>query len=552
MAAADSTVYDIRLRYAMDDHAAQGATKLANNLDKAAGKAKNLEFGLGRIAAVAAGAFGMMQAKKSLIDFNSTMEQAKLGMAGMFELNLGGAFELNMQRSNALVDRLQIRMKSAVGTTKEAVAIASQLAQPFTAAGASLKQMEDMSVGVVVGAKAMGIAAEVSARDVDQALRGQYHATDQFTGKLLGARGFAGEQGREKFNKLTAQQRFKTLNEALNDPALMDLAKAQASSFDGVLSTFQDGLEIFMGKVGKPLFAAVTKELQNWNQWMDANGRTLEKFASKMGEYFVDAFTTLRDSIAFIIDHKGTLLAIAAAYGGMKVAGGVTGMLSNAMGAAAGGAAGGLKGGLVGAAFGLGAGLLAAGGAKAAENSAMRTEAGKEYGSGLSGGAQLARAMASMDSANALYGMPGYKDAVAEAQKEFDEAAKKVKAFADAVGATDARGILEALSGDKRFAGSYLKGEDFKEAVGMGKAEADAAYDRAFDAIAAAGSNIFKANDELSMDPKNKKPKDKDIKVTINRIEVKSDDPDRFIFGLQEAINDTIRNGSASMAALVR
>jgi hypothetical protein len=57
----------------------------------------------------------------------------------------------------------------------------------------------------VVAAKALGVEWEAAARDIDQALRGQFHSTDQFTGKLLGSAGFKGEAGRKRFNAMSAE-----------------------------------------------------------------------------------------------------------------------------------------------------------------------------------------------------------------------------------------------------------------------------------------------------------------------------------------------------------
>lgn len=543
----ESTVYDIRLRYMLEDRASGRAQEMERSLERVAATSKNAGLSLGRLGAIAASAFGFHQAKKSLIDFNSSLEQSKIGMAGMFELNLGGAFSENMERSNALVDRLQVRMKTAVGTTAEAVQIASQLAQPFSAASASLKQMEDMTVGVVVGSKAMGVATEVAARDVDQALRGQFHSVDQFTGKLLGARGYAGEEGRRKFNAMSMEKRFSTLNTALNDPALKDMANAQASSYAGVLSTFQDNLEIFMGKVGKPLFQSITKELKQWNEWLDANGETLERIGREAGEYLVAGFQMIKDAVTYVIDHKDTLLTIAKAYAAIKI------------GSSAFGMAGGIAsqvGGLIGAGGGLAGVLtsLATAGAAAAAGLVLVTEASKamdnkrseplfkrsqEY---LQFSKMSAGAKSNLDSEQVAKVGLRVKGMLQTAQEYglLDEDGKfKAKGQA----------LAESISEASKRAGFYEM--DDRQAAFM-EAMYRLAQDISAGRIDSAATLGLNRNVRDTNDPANKTPRSKDIKVTINRIEVKSDDPDRFVFGLQEALNNTVNNGAASMAALVR
>jgi hypothetical protein len=64
--------------------------------------------------------------------------------------------------------------------------MAGMLTQPITDAGLGMKDLEDLTVNSVVAAKALGYQWDLAARDIDQALRGQFHATDPFAGKMLG------------------------------------------------------------------------------------------------------------------------------------------------------------------------------------------------------------------------------------------------------------------------------------------------------------------------------------------------------------------------------
>jgi hypothetical protein len=64
---------------------------------------------------------------------------------------------------------------------------------------------------------------------------------------------------------MSAGQRAETLKAALMQKQLTQLAAAQGQTFNGVLSTLQDTIEQFFGKVGLPLFKAVTAELKHWN-----------------------------------------------------------------------------------------------------------------------------------------------------------------------------------------------------------------------------------------------------------------------------------------------
>lgn len=562
---AESTVYDIRLRYLLEDRATGRANEMARSFERAGSSALNLGGALRGVAAAAGAAFGFAAAKRSLIDFNSTMEQARLGMAGLFQMNLGGTFGEQMERADYLVGRLQQRMKYAVGTTQEAVQMASMLAQPFSAAGASMKQMEDMTVGVVVGARAMGIAADVAARDVDQAMRGLFRSVDPFTGKLLGARGYAGEAGRAKFNKLSAEERFKTINEALNQPALKDMANAQAKSFSGVLSTFQDNLQMTLGKVGQPLFQAITAEIAKWNEWIERNGAAIERFGRQASDYLMAGFSVVKDALTFMIENKEILLSIAAAWAGIKIAGGVKGLIG---GRGADGKWTGGAGGLVQtaaekfAAFGTGAmtvggvmSTLAINAGAAAAALVVMTEASKA--------AKTRQSEPILQESKRFLLLQGAMEKVragkiAAERIDMEAAGANVRKMVEAAkgyGILDERGqpvakggaaLAETISAASKEAGFFRVDERqaaFMEA--MRRLVEDIRAGR-IDSAQSLGLN----KDVASMDPAGKKAQNKDIKVTINRIEVKSDDPDRFYMGLAESLNDTIRNGAAAFDSM--
>jgi hypothetical protein len=315
------------------------------------GRASNfMTTGLSRLSVVVAGAFGLHQGMKALIDYNSEMEQAKITAAGLLQLNLGGTWNQNMGEATEVVKRLQQEAKTSIGTTKDMVQMFSYLAQPLSSAGASLDDYVTMTKASVVASRAMGIEATVAARDVDQAMRGQYHAIDQFSSKLLGPMGFAGEAGRRKFNKLAQDQRMAMLKAALNQPAIAEMARVQGNSFAGVLSTFQDNIQIALGKVGTPLFQQITKELKRWNEWIEKNHDALEKMGRDLGQGILRAFHTIQNISEVVLRHWKE---IAVVWAGFKV-GGMMGNLGSGLAGIGGSAL------LGGSAMGLAATRLAA------------------------------------------------------------------------------------------------------------------------------------------------------------------------------------------------
>lgn len=256
---------------------------------------------IGRIAAVATAAFGFNAAKKALIDFNATTEETKLQIAGMLALTKKTDLAPQLKVADTLFANLQRRAASLPGTTQEYTQMLGALAQPISDAGLGLKDLEDLTVNAVVGAKAFGIGWEVAARDIDQALRGQFHSIDQFSGKILGGMGFKGEEGRSRFNAKSQQERAAILKQALLQKQITQLSLAQGQTFRGVLSTLQDAIQQFFGRVGKPIFEAMTESIKTMTAWLDENKEKIQEVANTIGKVLIGAFEALRKVIKFLM-----------------------------------------------------------------------------------------------------------------------------------------------------------------------------------------------------------------------------------------------------------
>lgn len=322
----NSTVYDVRVRYSVDNRAGRSGTQgLTQDVKTLGNEAKRTSGVFGRLGVAVVGAFGARAAGKALIGFNSTVEDTKNQIAGMLALSKKTDLSAQVAVADRLYGKLQKRAASLPGTTQEYVQMLGMLTQPLSSAGATLKEMEDLTVNAVVGAKALGISWDVAARDIDQALRGQYHSVDQFTGKILGSVGYSGEEGRAKFNAMDSGKRKEVLQAALMQKQLTQLAAAQGGTFSGMLSTLQDTVQQFLGKVGAPLFRVITAELKQWNAWITANGDKIDEFASKLGEGLVSGFRFVKDALGFLVDHADLLLMVGKVWAGVKIGGMLTG-----------------------------------------------------------------------------------------------------------------------------------------------------------------------------------------------------------------------------------
>lgn len=321
-----TTEYQVKLRYSVDDKTGKGLLGIASKAKKARRQSNLLGRALGMLGGAYLGAKGIGFAAKALIGFNSQMEGAKIQMAGLLKLNLGGEWSRNMKDATHLVEGLQMRAKKSVGTTKDMVEMASMIVRPLAAAGASMQDIEDVTAGATVAAKAFGIEAGMAALDIEGALMGQLKARDRFARALLEPMGYS----TKSFNALSATKRLDALRKALKGPAVKAMADAQEKSFAGVTSTLQDNLQIALGKVGLPLMRKITEEVKRWNRWIDENPQKIEHFAKVFSDALVTGFNAVKEVANWVSENKDTLIMLAKAALAMK---GVS-MASNMLGQA--------------------------------------------------------------------------------------------------------------------------------------------------------------------------------------------------------------------------
>lgn len=323
-----TTVYNIRLRYTLNDRASRGLARLGREADRAGKKASFLSRSLGTVATGLVAGFGLHQAGKALIGFNSNLEQSRIQMGGMLAQASAGkvSFEQGFGTATRLVEDFQQIAKASVGTTKDFVDMASMIARPVAAAGLNMKDLKTFTKGAVIASRAFGIEAGMAARDIESALMGQLRSVDRFSRALLEPIIGAGEEGRRAFNELGADQRAAILKHALGSDVINAMAKAQEKSFDGVFSTLQDSLQMTLGKIGLPLMKALTAEIQRWNVWLTANETKVERFAKSVGSGLKSVFSTLKAVGGFISRNRDVLLQVAKAallFKGVQVATGI-------------------------------------------------------------------------------------------------------------------------------------------------------------------------------------------------------------------------------------
>ncbi len=655
------TTYDVKLRYSVDGRAArdghQGVIKDAKELKATT---DSVTSSMVRMGLAVVGAFGARAAGKALIGFNGTVEDTKNSIAGMLALSKKTDLSAELGNADRLFANLQKRAATLPGTTMEYATMAGMLTQPITDAGLGMKDLEDLTVNTVVAAKALRVESGAAARDVDQALRGQYHSTDVFTGKLLGSVGYKGEEGRAKFNNLDGDKRAQELKRAVMQKQIGQLANAQGQTFSGVLSTLQDTIEQTLGKIGLPLFKAITAEIKDWNAYLDKNSGIVDVWAHKIGEGLVDAFGVVKSAVSFLVDHADLLITIGKTWAMVKI--------GSAIGSGL-GLGGGAIGGMLGSAGGFfKRGTAASYGYDMATGARVEREAtgpGKGFQAWNAGGAagvagnlpmlgQVAAAGYALGTfineqtglshqvAEGLEFLHPRLDATTTRFNQLELSSKNLDAsFADAAkkskggfgkdfggsASTVQTGIIESFKADVAASDAFLAAvnkhgvgsDEAKEAYAAfqarGVSAADVKSERAdiprqlamqdanrsraednylrefvtlnatemkaldvaesqrqvlelikqggvlggmnikgsggmFGSLVGEGLDRAAIYDIMHGSGKHGQAEKAKVNVTIQRIEVQSDDPDRFAFGMVEAFRDAAKNPSSALAAL--
>lgn len=551
-----STIYDVRVRLMMSDKGSKallGTLRQLRNIKvEMAGirqQSSGMGLSLGKLAATAGGAFGFMKAKESLIDFNAGLEQSRINVAGMLSQATGQEFGKSMVEATALVGRLQMRARDSIGTTQDMVEMAAMITRPIKAAGMGMKDLEDFTASAVVAAKAFNISPDMAALDIETALMGDLKSKDRFSRALLESKAFGndyvGEKGRQRFNAMSPEDRASTYRKALTTGGIADMAKAQGQTFSGVYSTLQDNLQLALGKIGLPLFQAITNEIKQWNAWLDANGPKIAEFSQKMSHGLIEGFKLAKDAGAFLVRHKDLLITLAKAWLAGKAVKGMAGMFVDAGAMVKGlteGAAGGLAGLATKANVAANALGLIAGAAVALADwidTAQEERIDKDVARSSFGGLIDRTHMGTLS--------PRYLYDEAKRMGYLGEGGKGLGGANPLQFGADKSGWI---TGEKDGIATSLPFEYVAALLERGRMESEQfAIGKLQELMLGLNKTLIGV---VNADPskQGKTKRSNDINVHIRNVEVATDDPDRFVVGLANLAEDAIKNPSAARGSI--
>ena len=602
--AGNSTVYDVRVKYALDDRASKGAQGISSACDKAAGSALSLKGALMAVGGVAA----LKKGYDMLIGFNSEIDQMKIGLSTVMQMQLHLPFAKANKEADKLFNTFQEMAKKSPATTKDFMEMANAIAPGVALAGGGPDKLAKLTQGAVVASIALGEKADMVALDVKQMLAGTVGVKDRTAMQLLGSK----KIDHLEFNKKSGSERAQLVEELFSQDALQKAADQFGESFKGQTSTLQDTLQIALGQVGKPLMASITDEVRKMNEWITKHPKLIAEYGEKLGSMIKGAFEFVKGVAGWMVENRELLFTIGKTFlifkgaqmgtnvikgfvggltnmvGQMKTAGStVVGLFTGSGGGGIGGAFKGLTGILQGAggvipALGLFVGALgivtellnthAEEDKKAKAAQVSLHEAVSDFPELQARKQQLKDALSGK---GAMAGLAGND----EMRKRFEtelEGLNKTVFDPEKMG-----GILKKISEESKAHG----GSDFSTLTSQQMRKAERFIPSMFDSRDSTKSaevtnevlSFFKSfntmrgdiRDEAlkyafpeqfgTPDKKDVKGPDStwtpgktgDIKVTINKIEVASEDPDRFVFGIAKLSENAAKHPTSSQHTMV-
>jgi len=303
---AGSTTYEIGVRLALFDFATSALKTVTGQIDRA---------------------------YQSLIGFNAEMQGIKTSLSGIVMLNMGTTWEKSASQAESLVNEFTRFAMTAPTTTKELTSFSQAIASATFGSGGSMKDFITITEQGVIAARMFGVETHLAEVQMQEMLLGNVRKTERFTMLLLSA----GKMSLERFRELSALQRVEFVKKVLTSDAFKRVAAEMGQNWAGVTTTLIDNVQLWLGAIGKGLFEEITKEIKKWNQYIEEHRKELAEMGKQWGDSLVSAFKTIRDIVAFVVEHKDALVAVGAAYMVSGVGGGKEGLAASLLGAGAAG-----------------------------------------------------------------------------------------------------------------------------------------------------------------------------------------------------------------------
>lgn len=533
-----STIYDVEVRYMMNDRAAASAAKLSGHLRSAGQHANFLSNAMREVGVAITGYLGIHQAYESFVKFNAEVEQTKIGMSTIFSMQLGKPFEDAQIMADKLFQEFQRFAIVTPMTTQEIHEFAMGVSSAVFTAGGNMQDFIKIAEQGSFAARTILKDTRLGAMQLTEMLNGTVRRTERFTVQLLGMMHISMEHWRA----MTGKERIAAFNKLFDNPNLMKAEKAMETSFGGLSSTLVDMFQIGLAKAGAPLFEAIKSDMRQIIAWIGNHQVQIEAWSRKLGESLIVGWNGVKEVFSFVVRNKDVLLDIAKAWLVGKGAGAIVGGVSSMFTA--------FKGGIFGAVDALTklavASVAAAdwwGSHQYKENvgeietknmtkTAEQALGGDRVAIGML--KNIAREKGWIDENGRFSEFKAWRSMGVNSLKE---AREKVNATDWILGPNEE--LVKQLQALK-YTAYVLNGELLDSTKALGR----------WNSMIGFVETVRQQRMPWELPEQARVAEKPTVNVTIQHIEVKSDDPDRFTFSLVESLRDVAKNPSGALNAL--
>lgn len=297
-----STVYDVKVKYSLDDRASMGVKNIGKEAAKSSEGIFSLKHAMEALMVKEIFSLG----KEYLIDFNSEMEKLRIGMTTVMQMNLHMPFE----KANAAADKLfltfQDLAKKSPLTTKDFMEMAAAIAPAVSGAGGGPEKLAKLTKGALTAGLAYGKDSMTTGMAVSEMMMGNARKTNPLAMSLIGSTGM----DHNEFNKMDPVERAKLVEKILTDPALDKAADRFGETLVGQASTFSDQMQIALGQVGLPLTQMITAEFKKMNTWIEEHPKRIAEIMQSLQDGIKSAFDFVKGVTGWLVDNRELLFTI--------------------------------------------------------------------------------------------------------------------------------------------------------------------------------------------------------------------------------------------------
>lgn len=310
---ADKTTYVVETKYEVKDDASHKLEGIGHAAHEAHEHAEGLRDTLHEVGEAFLLFEGVEKAKELFVGFNSTLEQTKIKLTSVVGATFKQSWDQAGDAAAEFYERYEQFAESFPVSAQELAANTEVLAGAIGQAGGNMEDLKKIVEGGAVAQKAFGLETQGLMR----MLHGQVGPRNFGAMALLNTLGMSAEQ----WKNLTNESRMKLTEKAMQSETLKKAGAEFADSFAGQAAMLKDKLEVAAGKIGLPLFRALTKEIGSWNEWLDKNKAKIQEVSEKIASGLVTGFKYIKDVAEFIYDHSEIFITLAKAWVGIKLGG---------------------------------------------------------------------------------------------------------------------------------------------------------------------------------------------------------------------------------------